>query len=897
MWLLGALIGAALAFLAHDDLWFVGAILGAAVGWLIGRGAAQPKAEKASALERRLAAVERQLVELDRRLTRIETPVLATPPIVEEPRVVPLPEPEPAPIETEAPEPIAPTAPPRPTTAKRPPKQLEDYAVWRWLTGGNTVVRVGIVILFFGVAFLLRYAYEHVRAPIELRLTGIAIGAIVLLAVGWRLRTHRAGYALALQGGGIGILYLLIFAAFRLYQLVPPTAAFVLLVGIAAFSAVLAVAQDSRALAVLGASGGFLAPVLASTGGGNHVALFSYYAILNAGILGIAWFKAWRILNLVGFAFTFLIGTLWGVRSYSPEHFATTEPFLILFFLFYLAIPLMFARQQAGKLERYVDGTLVFGVPLVAFGLQVGLVREIEYGAAWSALALAALYLILARVVFARAGEALRLLAESFLALGVVFGTLTIPLALDGRWTSAAWALEGAAIVWIGVRQQRAVARAFGIALQILAGVAFLAGLGHPMADVPVANSVYLGCVFVAVAGLFCAWYLDRRRDDLGQLERIAAYVLFVWGLAWWVGGALNEIDEHVSRAYGVQAALLFATGSCALFSLLHQRIHWRAARYPALALLPSMAVLAVLTFDRDRHPFAHIGYVAWPLAFVGHYWLLRRHESEGSRYQYWLHAAGVWLLAVLASSEVAWAIDRVVAGRAVWPLIAWALVPGAMLYVLARWGKRVVWPVAKHFDAYYLAGAAPLAVFLGLWALLVNFVSSGNPAPLPYVPILNPLDLAQVGAVLMIALWFVAGRKCGVPAFKAISLPSAWTLLGAGVFVWANAVLLRTLHHWAGVPFSLEAMLRSTLVETSLSLFWTLIALGAMVAATRRAARPVWLAGAGLMAVVVAKLFLVDLSNVGTVERIVSFIGVGVLMLVIGYFSPVPPKARQEVA
>jgi uncharacterized membrane protein len=79
--------------------------------------------------------------------------------------------------------------------------------------------------------------------------------------------------------------------------------------------------------------------------------------------------------------------------------------------------------------------------------------------------------------------------------------------------------------------------------------------------------------------------------------------------------------------------------------------------------------------------------------------------------------------------------------------------------------------------------------------------------------------------------------------------------------------------------------------VQASFSILWTLLALGAMVVATRRALRPVWLAGAALMGVVVVKLFLVDLSGIGTVERIVSFIGVGLLMLVIGYFSPVPPK------
>ncbi len=110
--------------------------------------------------------------------------------------------------------------------------------------------------------------------------------------------------------------------------------------------------------------------------------------------------------------------------------------------------------------------------------------------------------------------------------------------------------------------------------------------------------------------------------------------------------------------------------------------------------------------------------------------------------------------------------------------------------------------------------------------------------------------------------------------------------------FFWLNGVLLRTLHHWAGVPFNLDAMMRSMIVQASLSIFWSVLALCTMLTATRLRMRPLWLTGAGLMAVVVIKLFFVDLSNVGGIERIVSFIGVGVLMLVIGYVSPVPPAA-----
>jgi uncharacterized membrane protein len=103
--------------------------------------------------------------------------------------------------------------------------------------------------------------------------------------------------------------------------------------------------------------------------------LFSYYAVLNAGIVAIAWAKAWRVLNLLGFGFTFGIGWMWGAQAYRPEFFGTTEPFLLLFLAMYLAIPLLFARRRAVELKDYVDGTLVFGVPIVAFGLQTALVR------------------------------------------------------------------------------------------------------------------------------------------------------------------------------------------------------------------------------------------------------------------------------------------------------------------------------------------------------------------------------------------------------------------------------------------------------------------------------------------------------------------------------------------
>ena len=103
----------------------------------------------------------------------------------------------------------------------QPPEPSYFDRAWNWLTGGNSLVRVGVVVLFFGVAFLLKYAYEHTHVPIEVRLIGVALGAAVMLVIGWRLRERKPVYALAMQGGGVGLLYLTVFGAFRLFNLVP----------------------------------------------------------------------------------------------------------------------------------------------------------------------------------------------------------------------------------------------------------------------------------------------------------------------------------------------------------------------------------------------------------------------------------------------------------------------------------------------------------------------------------------------------------------------------------------------------------------------------------------------------------------------------------------------------
>jgi len=769
-----------------------------------------------------------------------------------------------------------------------------ETALRKLFSGENLLVKLGVVILFFGVSFLVKYAAQIGLFPIQLRLTAAALGGCALLAVGWRLREQRAEYALALQGGGIGILYLTTYASFRLFALIPELPAFGLLVAVSALCGTLAVLQESRTLALFGISGGFVAPLLASIGSGDPRPLFGYYLVLNAGIIGVAWYRSWRPLNLAGFLYTFLFSAIWGAQFYRPAHFAAVEPFLVIFFLMYVIVAVLFAFRQPPDLKGMLDGTLVFGTPIVAFALQAGLVEQFRYGLAWSALAAGLIYLVLAGALL-HGEKALRPLAEAFLAFGTVFMTLSIPLAFDGRWTSAAWAVEGAALVWAGFRQERRLLRGLGILLQFAAGAAFLTDLSLPTGDLPVLNSIYLGCLLLSLSALISSRIILCNSYRADELESVIGRLLSAWGLLWWFGGGLNEIGVQLQAELVYNTRLVFIAISCGACHLAERRLVWQDLAWPSVLLIPVMAGYSLL--GDHHHPLANYGWLAWPLAFGTAWWLLYAREQElDETFRSWLHAIAVWLLAGLTTWELGWQVYFFIGDTGSWFIISRGCVPTLLLALLTLFSRRIVWPLWRNEETYLGLAAVPLAVWSLAWAMFAAFTQRGDSWPFPWLPLFNPLDLAIAASLAALTCWLLRLRTVPLLAGHVENCRSLLQGgMAAAVFIWLNSILARCLHFWGGVPFNADAMFRSNLVQTSYTLFWSLLALCIMVAAVRRRLRPVWLAGAGLLGIVVVKLFLVDLASHGTVERIVSFVAVGLLMLVIGWFAPVPPRSADE--
>jgi uncharacterized membrane protein len=782
--------------------------------------------------------------------------------------------------------------------------------------------------------------------------------------------------------------------------------------------------------------------------------------------------------------------------------------------------------RWSAKRTDYLDGSMIFGPPILGFGLQCALIQHIEFGMAFSALLLGVFYLVLALFLRrVRLGQVI-LLTEICLALGVVFGTLAIPLALDAQWTSAAWAVEGAGLYWLGLRQSRPLSRAFAFFLILAAAQAYFNQVGYdddtllsgsplgaamlgaamlfvyqallqalpeqrsdveanycqPILAVaglcffyliaPLYFDVHLTVVCWALAGLltffiglrlesrpfllcalgvqlfgglifllklspgmggrvlysgwlglFCAallgftlivsaflaqrnlWAQEQSKLSKGfalalltglvflnlaalfvldwthtsaawaisglvifclghalrlrlafyfgllleaaggfaffldgqyryfafapestpflhvdfwapatlalaaliaswRLHRVARLapesteyyatepffllsgLLLAWGIGWWVWAAAFEIYRFYMEGFA-PLALAALSLSAGLWALWARREQWQGM---ALAALLPLAAASVLLLRGEGSLLAYLGLWIWPLFFCLHFFILRllaallpKQVPDAA------HVLGCWLLIGVLALSLHDVMLRLSEAQNAWRWLGWALVPSLYL-ILVSSKHRLFWPIAAFERAYRLHAALPVALVLMLWFWFANLFSNGASDPLPYLPLVNPLELG-----LLIVL--VTGYR-----WSFTHLPESATTLRRGARQLAGVSLLalltlsvcRSAHHWDGIAFHPDALFASMSVQAGWSLIWTLYALALMIGGNRKKSRVAWMTGAALVGTVVVKLFFVELGNSGSLARIISFIGVGALLLIVGYFSPLPPRVEE---
>lgn len=333
----------------------------------------------------------------------------------------------------------------------------------------------------------------------------------------------------------------------------------------------------------------------------------------------------------------------------------------------------------------------------------------------------------------------------------------------------------------------------------------------------------------------------------------------------------------------------MFVGLSVAGIAYLRRRLAWSDLAKVPILLLPFMIVVCAFAYvDPDvAHPFANWGLPVWLLVLSIQYWLLNKFEAEwdsGLRNAW--HLGTFWLLTFIVTWEVTWQVSEAIPAAPTWHSVILAIVPTLVIVLLPSACRRINWPLKRFKSLYLGAGLIPLIGLVAIWTIYASF-QTGDPVPLNYIPIVNPLELTQLFILIASFTWL---QQKYVPLDEEIPWYSWYAL----AFLVLNSIIARATHFYADVPFELDALWHSPRYQTAVSIIWTIAALVIMVSATRLKQRLTWLIGSVLLGAVVVKLFLVDLADIGTIARIVSFIVVGLLILIIGYLSPLPPKVKE---
>ncbi|WP_233901115.1 DUF2339 domain-containing protein [Tenacibaculum piscium] len=335
--------------------------------------------------------------------------------------------------------------------------------------GENLINKLGILILVLGISFFVKYAIDKdwINEPARVGI-GVLCGSLIM-AIAHKLKKNYTSFSSVLVAGAISIFYFTIYIAFHEYQLFSQTVAFAIMTVITIFSTLVAVSYNRQELAVLSLIGGFSAPFMVSTGEGNYVVLFTYIAILNIGILGISYFKKWRISTILSFIFTtILFGSWCGLKigSNTFSHTGALTFATLFYFIFSITIVLNNLRNKGvfSTIEYFilVANTFVF------FGLGMLILNDLESNLTGLFTLLLALYNIAyATVLYKKFGldkNAIYLL----IGLALTFVTLTIPIQFEGNIITLFWASEAVLLFWLSQKSKINTFKIGGFIIQVL---------------------------------------------------------------------------------------------------------------------------------------------------------------------------------------------------------------------------------------------------------------------------------------------------------------------------------------------------------------------------------------------------------------------------------------------
>jgi uncharacterized membrane protein len=387
--------------------------------------------------------------------------------------------------------------------------------------GENLINKIGILILVLGISYFVKYAIDKdwINEPARVGI-GVLAGSLVLF-IAHKLRKNYTAFSSVLVAGAIAIFYFTIAIAFHEYKLFGQEVAFAIMVVITAFSCLISLSYNRMELAILSLIGGFAVPFMVSTGSGNYLVLFTYIAILDVGILIMAYFKKWQLLHILSFIFTIILFGGWVTQdalSSGPHNFGA----LVFAFVFYLIFMVMttisnlrskgtFTGVQLGMLS--INNFVFYGI-----GMFVLNTYKPEFQGLFTAF-LALLNMAYSLLLYKKFGldkKGIYLL----IGLSLTFITLAIPIQFSGNNITIFWAIEAVMLIWLSQKSQVKSYRFVAVIVQTLM-------LGSLLMDwlvyiengalAIILNPVFIAGIFVITSFISVYYLLRHETAKLSQ--------------------------------------------------------------------------------------------------------------------------------------------------------------------------------------------------------------------------------------------------------------------------------------------------------------------------------------------------------------------------------------------
>ncbi|MBC9229771.1 DUF2339 domain-containing protein [bacterium SPL81] len=750
-----------------------------------------------------------------------------------------------------------------------------------WMIHGNPILRVAVAVLMVGVILLLRFASEHWQLSLGVKLSFIASAGIITTVAGYLLQKKNRLFAVALQGVGLAIVFLTLIFSHHFEVIASLTTASILFVILLLTTVYLSLKQQALYLAILALTMAYLAPLVIPHTHHDVIFLFGYYFVINLAVVAVNFIQPWKILHQIAFFATMFIGGATIVIYAETQQFNTLDLILWLHIALFIWLSIRYSqlmlraqnqdarvdseiKSESKRLEPILDVGLIFSVPVLGFSLHAYLMHNSTLSLTLGAVGLAIVYISL-NIWIKRQHPQLSILAKSFFILAMVFTALIFPLAKGAHWTSVGWVIQGTALIVWGVTERYRLSRYIGVALVLLSSIALLFQVWS--------NDHFpiLSTVIFALAQFISAFYLLHYQEVEKYFSaRMLSAIFIVLGM---YSGAIAGVEYMQWQQYGLSPYIAIAVVLLGLFSLavhFKSRLQWASVQL----ILISGLLFLVYAESFDINVYANM---AWPnmltqasfaISTVVLALILLNLKIDTSKWHLTLWSVLVWLC--LASIGLAIFPIMPLLSLALVPILysIWLLKTGrtTLLHQLPVWGFSLFWLVVVSLDPY-------------------------SSEQYYFITLLNFTDIASL-LVFWGLIWIIYHHDFSTEQSIEWGFKVSTILVGLLVL---SSIVVRAMHHYFGTPLWGVEIWSNGDVQLSLTLLWVVLAFILMTFSSRRHIRQVWFVGAALLGIVVAKLLLLDLSQSGTLTRVISFIGSGAIMLVIAYLAPLPPSIDEQ--